>query len=248
MTAILVDDMPQAIQLLQNDLKAYCPEVEVIGTAESIVAAAKLLRQKTPDLIFLDISLGDGTGFDLLEIFPDISSKVIFVTASEEHAIKAFRFAAVDYLLKPIPSEDLQKAVQRAKKQLNTSNAHLELLKETIRHPDKLPKRISLHSLDRIVLADIDEIVRMESDVNNTRFFMKNGEMIYVTRTLKQFEDLLKDHPFLRVHQSHLININYIQEFSKKDGGFLKMKYGNAVPVAIRKKAEVMELLDRNLF
>lgn len=247
MTAILVDDMPQAIQLLQNDLKELCPEIEVIGTAESIVAAAKLLRQKAPDLIFLDISLGDGTGFDLLEIFPDIPSKVIFVTASEEHAIKAFRFAAVDYLLKPIPPEDLVKAVQRAKKQLHMPNAHLELLKETIRHPDRLPRRISLHSLDRIVLADIEEIVRLESDINNTKFFMKNGEMIYVTRTLKQFEDLLKDHPFLRVHQSHLVNISYIQEFSKKEGGFLKMKYGAAVPVAIRKKAEVLELIERNL-
>lgn len=244
MTAIIVEDMPQAIQVLQNDLEAYCPEVQVIGTAPSIVAAAKLLRNLTPDIIFLDILLGDGTGFDLLEIFPNLPSRIIFVTASDEFAIRAFRYAAVDYLLKPVDPQQLMDAVQRAFKQHAGATESLKLLKETIRRPDVLPDRISLHSQERIVVVEISNIVRCEADGNNTWFVLNSGEKIFVTRTLKQFDQILERHNFIRVHQTHLVNFRYIQEYVKREGGYIRMKNGDNVPVSVRKKAEVLELLE----
>jgi two-component system LytT family response regulator len=244
MTAIIIDDMPQALQVLRNDLSEYCPEINILAEANSVVSAAKALRQHTPDVLFLDIMLGDGTGFDLLEIFPNLSSRVIFVTASEEFAVKAFRLAAIDYLLKPISPDTLQEAVQRAKNQQLKSEKGLELLKETMRNPDELPRRIALHTSDKIIVVNIDDIIRCEADVNNTKFFLQNGEHIFVTKTLKYYEDLLSEHSFLRVHQSHLINHRYIHSFLKKDGGFISMKNNHIVPVSVRKKAELMALLE----
>lgn len=243
-TAILIDDMPEAIDVLRADLEIHCPDIQVIGTADGVVSAAKLLRQQQPDLLFLDILMGDGTGFDLLEIFPHLTSKVIFVTASDEYAVKAFRFSAIDYLLKPIVPIQLKEAVARVQLQLQSNKASLDILKESIRQPEKLTKRISLHSLDKIHIVNIDDIVRCESDVNNTRFFLQNGETIYVTKTLKYFEDLLSEHTFIRVHQTHLVNYQHISAFLKKDGGYLTLKNGHSVPVSVRKKAELMALLD----
>ncbi len=244
-TAILVDDMPQALQVLRADLEETSPDVEILGTADSVVSAAKLLRQEEPDLLFLDIMLGDGTGFDLLEIFPNLRSKVIFVTAYEEHAIKAFRFAAIDYLLKPINPEDLKKAVDRAKGQLSDSNNEsIDILKETIKYPDSLPKRISLHTQEKIAVVEIDDIIRCESDGNNTLFILQSGKKVFVTKTLKQFDQMFSEHSFVRTHQSHLINIQHIQEYVRKEGGYLKMKNGDHIPVAVRKKSVIMDLLD----
>lgn len=245
LNALLVEDMPQALQVLQSDLTEYCPEVKVTGVAHSVVEAAKQLRQHTPDLLFLDILLGDGTGFDLLEIFPGLTSRIIFVTASDEYAVRAFRFAAVDYLLKPVEPIQLRAAVDRAKTQLAHPTESLDLLRETIRRPEVLPGRISLHTQERIAVVDIDQIVRCEADGNNTWFVLASGEKIFVTRTLKQFEQLLSQHQFIRVHQSHLLNAAYIREYVKKDGGYLKMKNGEIVPVSLRKKAEVVGWLER---
>jgi len=165
-------------------------------------------------------------------------------TAYEEHAIKAFRFAAVDYLLKPINQKELQQAVEKAKNQLSTSNDHLTILKETFSNPDKLPQRISLHTQDRIIIVKIDEIVRCEADSNNTLFVLNSGKKIFVTKTLKQFEQLLSEHRFFRPHQSHLINIDYIHEYVRKEGGYLMMKNGDMVSVSIRKRGELMALLE----
>ncbi len=252
-TAILIDDMPQAIEVLKKDLENNFSDIEIIGTAKSVVSGAKLLKQQQPDLLFLDIMLGDGTGFDLLEILPNLKSKVIFCTAYEEHAIKAFRFAAVDYLLKPIHIDNLKEAVERSRLQIQMSNAipkafgtnsSLDILKEAISNPSKLPERITLHTQEKIVVVEIKDIVRCESDGNNTIFHLISGQQIFVTKTLKQYEILFQDHPFLRTHQSHLVNTNYIQEYIRKEGGYLKMKNGDSVSVSVRKKSEVIALLD----
>lgn len=243
LTAILVDDMPQALQILQHDLAECCPDVQVIGTAGSVVEAAKQLRRQMPDLLFLDVMLGDGTGFDVLEIFPELSAKVIFVTASDEHAIRAFRFAAIDYLLKPIDPGDLEEAVRRARHQIASSAESIDVLRETIQSPQALPNRISLHTQERIVVVEIANIVRCEADGNNTFFHLASGERIFVTKTLKQFDHLLRDHPFFRTHQSHLVHLHHIQEYVRKEGGYLKMNNGDIVPVAVRKKGELVQLL-----
>jgi two-component system, LytTR family, response regulator len=243
LTAIIVEDMPEAMQLLAHDINYYCPDVTVIGTATSVVSAAKLIREQAPDILFLDISLGDGNGFDLLEIFPNLPSHLIFITASEEYAIRAFRFSATDYLLKPLNSNQLIKAIEKVQRMKNNEKQSLALLRESIKNPDRLPTKISLHTLDKISIINIADIIRCESDSNNTWFFLMDNSKIYVTKTMKYYEDLLSDHQFVRVHQSHLINFNYVQEFLKKEGGFLKMRNNHEVPVSTRKKAEVLAMI-----
>ena len=245
MTAIIVEDMPQAVAVLQADLATYCPEVEVIGVAPSVVAAAKLLRAQQPDIIFLDILLGDGTGFDLLEIVPNLTSRIIFVTASEEFALRAFRYAAIDYLLKPIEPELLMEAVQRASTQLTGQRESINVLKEAIAQPDVLPTRLSLHTSNRIFVVEVAAIVRLEGEDNYTTFYMQNGNKILVSKTLKHYERLLDVHGFMRVHQSHLVNFQYVTSLDYYEGYTLVLQNGDKIPVARRKKGEVVSRFDQ---
>ncbi len=243
-TAVLVDDMPQALEMLYNDITKNHTNIKIIGTASSVVEAAKLLRKQQPDILFLDIMLGDGTGFDVLEIIPDLRSKIIFVTASDEFAIKAFKFAAIDYVLKPYSDEDLSNAIEKAIHQIQPEKEQLTVLQESIAKPNQQPKKISLHTLDKIVVVSLDEVIRCKSDNNYTTFYFENGTKIMVTKTLKYFADLLKNNRFLRVHQSHLVNAKFIKEFIKSDGGYLVLKDKSTVPVSVRKRAEVIEALN----
>ncbi|GAA4275785.1 LytR/AlgR family response regulator transcription factor [Aquimarina mytili] len=245
LTAIIVEDMPDALQLLKSDLEANHPEIKIIDTAQSVVEAAKSLRNTEPDILFLDIMLGDGTGFDVLEIFPDLKSKIIFVTASDEFAIRAFKFAAIDYVLKPYSNEELAQAIAKAKKQIQPNKERLNILKDTLSAPEQKPDKISLHTLDKIIIVGLDDIIRCESDSNNTIFYLQDGQKIFVTKTLKYFADMLKHYQFLRVHQSHLVNLQCISAFIKTDGGYLMLKNGENIPVSVRKKNEVMEILDQ---
>lgn len=245
LTAIIVEDLADALQLLKSDIETHHPEIKIIDTAKSVVEAAKALRNKEPDILFLDIMLGDGTGFDILEIFPDLQSKIIFVTASDEFAIKAFKFAAIDYVLKPYAQDELSKAIDKAKQQIQPNKERLEILRQTLSSPEKKPDKISLHTLDKIIIVNLDDIIRCESDSNNTMFYLQDNKKIFVTKTLKYFADLLKPYGFLRVHQSHLVNLQCISAFIKTDGGYLMLKNGNNVPVSVRKKAEVINTLDQ---
>mgnify|MGYP001057525852 CR=1 FL=1 len=242
LTAILVDDLPIALQLLQDDLTTHHPEIEIIGTAKSVVEASKLLRKTQPDILFLDIMLGDGTGFDILEIVSNLKSKIIFVTASDEFAIKAFKFAAIDYILKPYSQEDLTNAIEKATNQIQPEMAQLEVLKQNISINNQ-PKKISLATSEKIVVVSLDEIIRCESDNNYTTFYLENNTKILVSKTLKYYADLLKDNNFLRVHQSHLINTKFIKEFIKSDGGYLMLTDKTSIPVSVRKRSEVLEAL-----
>ncbi|MGG6232020.1 LytR/AlgR family response regulator transcription factor [Tenacibaculum sp. SDUM215027] len=245
LTAILVDDMPTALNMLQNDLTQFHTEIEIIGTAKSVVEASKVLRKQQPDILFLDIMLGDGTGFDVLEIHPNLSSKIIFVTASDEYAIKAFKFAAIDYVLKPYSNDDLTNAISKAKNQIKPDKEQLTVLQQSITKPNQRPKKISLNTSDKIMVVNLDDIVRCQSDNNYTEFFMNDGQKILVGKTLKHFADMLKEYDFLRVHQSHLINIQFIKEFIKSDGGYLVLKNKTTVPVSVRKKNEVISVLEK---
>lgn len=245
LTAIIIEDNPDALQLLKSDLERQHPEIEIINTAQSVVEAAKLLRKSQPDILFLDIMLGDGTGFDILEIFPDLTSKIIFVTASDDYAIRAFKFAAIDYVLKPYSEDDLNKAIQRAKAQLQPNKERLKILKETLAAPEAKPNKISLHTLDKIIIVNLDDIIRCEADSNNTIFYLQDNQKVFVTKTLKYFADMLDSYEFIRVHQSHLVNMQCISAFIKTDGGYLLLKNKETVPVSVRKKTEVIEILDR---
>ena len=242
-TAILVDDIPEALNLLASDIGILFPEIEIIGKAPGVVEASKMIQKQNPDILFLDINLGDGTGFDILEILPNLNSKIIFVTASDEYAIRAFKFAAIDYILKPYSQDELKNAIEKAIKQLAPKKEQLDLLKDTIKAPQTSPKKISLHTSEKIIVVDLNEIIRCEADNNYTMFYFLDGTHILVTKTLKTYADLLTKYDFLRVHQSHLVNIKYIKSFFKSDGGYLLLKDKSTVPVSVRKRAEVMEAL-----
>lgn len=242
--AVIIDDIPQAIALLKSDLENYCPEVEVIGDAPGVVSGTKLLKKLKPDIVFLDIELQDGTGFDILEILGDIPFKIIFTTASDEHAIKAFRFAAIDYLLKPINPEELQQAVAKFKESKSDSRESIDLLLDNVKQR-AAPRKLALHTLDKIQVAEINEIIRCESSGNYTTFYFSDKQKLLVTRTLKEYEKLLEEYGFIRVHQSHLINGNHIKEYIKTEGGYLVMKDGSHVSVSIRKKPMLVKLLDQ---
>ena len=239
--AVIIDDVPQAIQSLKADIAAYCPEIEVVGTADGVVSGAKLLKQSTVDIVFLDIHMQDGTGFDILEIVGDLSAKVIFTTGSNEFAIKAFRFAATDYLLKPVDPDELLEAVRKAKPTIDTPE-QVDLLKQSLQTAQPL-SRIALHTQDKIQVVNISDIIRCESTGNYTVFYFANNKKLLVTKTLKEYDKLFVDSGFLRVHQSHLINTQHIAEFVKIDGGYVVMNNQDKVPVSVRKKALVMSFL-----
>ena len=243
--AIIVDDMVQAQQALYRDLQQTCPDIDVIGYATGVIGAAKLLRENTPDVLFLDIELEDGTGFDLLEILPEINFKIIFTTASDQHAIKAFRFSAIDYLLKPIDLEALKEAVDKIAKR--DSKDKVEVLLDHW-SPSGKSRRLTLQNSDKIEIVTVDDIVRCEAENNYTTFIFADGSKFLVSQTMKTFEKILEPIGFFRSHQSHLINLQSVKAYVKTEGGYLVMTNGDRVPVAVRKKAKVVELLTRDEF
>jgi len=243
-SAILIDDIEQARMTLKRDLQEYAQDVDVIGEASGVVEGAKLLKRMQPDIVFLDIQMQDGSGFDLLDLLPEIPFKIIFITASDAHAIKAFRYAAIDYLLKPVDPDELLQALNRYKSHKTNEQQKYDLLADSIKNHHKPSERLALHSHEKIHIVSIAEIVRCESSTNYTIFYFQDKRELVVTKSLKEFEDLLYDHKFFRVHHSHLVNARFIREFVKSEGGHLIMQNGVSVPVSTRKKAEVIKMLD----
>jgi len=242
--ALIIDDVENARILLKKDLEDYCPQIKVVGEADGVIKGMKAIQSLKPDILFLDINMGDGTGFDLLEMLGENQIKVIFTTASNEYAIKAFKFAAVDYLLKPIDLEELKQAVAKAMKSSESSNQNIQVLLESLDQQSKEEvRKIALHTMDKIHICQVDEIIRCEANVNYTSFYLKNGKQVLVTKTLKHYNELLSDSGFYRVHQSHLINLSQVREYVKTDGGYLVMNDNSQVPISSRKKAQVIELI-----
>jgi two-component system LytT family response regulator len=234
---LIVEDSPASAAALSQDIEDYCPEIELIGIAPNVIEAAKMIRSEKPQLLFLDIDLGDGSGFDLLEILGEEKPAVIFTTSSNEHAIRAFEFSAIHYLLKPVDPMLLQEAVKRVE---STQEPQIDQLKA---HLGGDSGKITLNSQEKIRVVEINSIVRCESTGAYTFFHTNEGEEILVTRTLKEYDRILGEKGFLRVHQSHLVNLSYVKEFVKSDGGYLVLKNGQDIPVSSRKKSSVLAAL-----
>jgi len=243
MRAIVIEDIEEVRQGLKSLISDSCPEVEIVGEADTVVSGAKLIKEVEPDLVFLDIELPDGTGFDILDL-ADVPVRVIFTTGSDEYAIRAFKYAAIDYLQKPIAREELMSAVTRAHKSGPVEAQQMGILKNTLTS-DKVPERIALHTMDKIHLISVADIIRCEADGNYTMFYIKNRAALLVAKTLKEYDKLLSGDSFMRVHQSHLVNIEEIREYVKTDGGYLVMNDGNDVSVSTRKRPDVLRQLDR---
>ena len=251
-TALLIDDDDNLRAGMKSLLSRYAPEIAIMGEADSVKTGTELLLKTDPQVVFLDIHLGDGSGFDLLEEVNKrgkLNSQIVFITAHEQYAIKAFRFSALDFLLKPVDPDELEKVISKIKNVLVKSDsvAHIDLLLENIRKKVDNFKRIALSTSDGIHLFEISDIIRCESEDNYTKFYIKNNKPVLISKTLKEYEDLLTEHGFERIHQSHLINLAYLKSYIKKDGGYVVMADNSNLPISQRKKERLQEIIGRQL-
>jgi two-component system LytT family response regulator len=242
--AVVIDDEANGQELTLNLLKLYCPEIEVVGTASSVQSGHACILRHQPALVFLDVQMHDGSGFDLLDLFPEIDFRIIFITAYQEFAVQAFKRSALDFLLKPLSPPDLVAAVKKAG-ELNGAgewNAQLKTLLSNIRQPGGR-RKIVLRTMDRIYSVDVSDIIRFQSEGSYTEVYLRDRKKIVVSRLIKEFDELLSSHGFIRIHQSHLINFDFVFCFEKADN-LVVMKDDTQVPVSVRKKETVLQLLN----
>jgi two-component system, LytTR family, response regulator len=247
-TAVLIDDEQHLREGMKRLLELYGQEISIVGEADSVKTGIVTIQKYNPQVIFLDINLTDGTGFDILEELSKkgkINSQIIFITAHEQYALKAFKFSALDFLLKPVDPEELEKSIVKIKEAIKNNNSfdHIDLLLENIRKKVDNFKRIALSTQDGIHLFEVSDIIRCESQDNYTQFHIKNHKPILISKTLKEYEELLSEHGFERIHQSHLINLSYLKSYIKNDGGYIIMSDNTNLPIAQRKKDRLQEIL-----
>lgn len=224
-------------------LEEECPNVVIVGTADSVKSGLEAIEKHHPDLVLLDIKMADGTGFDLLQKARPVNFRVIFITAFEEYAIQAFRFSAIDYLLKPVNSMDLAEAISKAVSSFGQDFAlQLKALEENLASKELSEKKIILKTNDSIWLIKTREISYCEADMGYTKFYLLNGKTIMVSGNLAEYDEMLREMGFFRAHKSFLVNLSDITRFEKGDGGFLVMSNNDRVPVASRKRDELLEI------
>lgn len=244
-TIIIDDEEPQRLNI-EKMLRLYCPQLEVVGQADGVKTGAAAIKKLKPGLVLLDIKLDDGSGFDLLNALQPIDFRVIFITAFDQYAIKAFRFNALDYLLKPIDPDELCQAATRATDIIqNDFNLQLANLQKFLKQDGKSQTRIIIKTHDNIHLVAVHDILFCQSDDNYTRFHFTDQKQIMVSATLKEYEDILSDSGFFRAHKSFLVNLKHITRFERADGGSLVLAGEIKIPVASRKRDELLLLLEQ---
>ncbi len=241
--SIIVDDEKHGRENLAGLLYKYCPQVTLVGEASSVESAKELINIRKPDLVFLDIEMPKATGFQLLEYFRDFNFEVIFVTAYDNYAIKAIRFSAADYILKPININELVAAVEKVTEQIQQKqeNQRIKQLYYNISRSGE--PRIGLPSADRIEFVEVNKIVRCQGEGNYTHIYFEGNKNLLVAKTLVEFEDLLLDHGFVRVHKTHLVNLRHVVAYFKTDGGVLQLTNGDKIAVSRRRKESLLKQL-----
>lgn len=239
--AVIIDDEKNGRITLHNFLKKYCEQVHVVAEADGVKSGVEQVSKYSPDVVFLDVQMQDGTGFDLLEQIPEINFRVIFVTAYDKYAIQAFKYSAMDYLLKPIHPDRLVEAVNKLDKDPGFLELHKKL--EVLISNKNSVEKIALPASDGVRLVRIKDMVRCVSDSNYTTIYLHSGEEVIVTKTLKEYEEILSPLNFYRVHKSHLININYVERYIQGEGGYVVMEDGSEVEVSRRRKEEFLAVL-----
>lgn len=244
---IIIDDESHIRQTLSKMVKAHCPNVRLIGEADGVISGIESIMRHHPDLVLLDIKMNDGTGFDLLKKLEPVDFKVIFITAYDQFAIRAFKFSAIDYILKPVDVDDLVAAINKAHELVKEAfNTQLDNLHENLYNKDKSNKKLILKTQESIHLVRVQDIIYGMAESNYTSFFLANGKRIMVTNcSLKEYDEMLCDYGFSRVHKSYLINLKHIDYFEKGDGGNVIMDDGSKIPVATRKREQLLDLFDR---
>jgi two-component system, LytTR family, response regulator len=230
---IIVDDEPDAILVLKTMIQDFCDDVEVVGIAGNAIQAIKLIKERRPDVLFLDVEMPGGTGFDLLEAIGEPKPQVIFITAYNRHAIKAIRSNALDYLLKPVDVDELRAAVKKAAEKAGKTDRELKT------------SVIRLCGQEGIVLTEIRDIIYIKGEGRYSTVSFTDGKKVLVVKNLKEFEDELAGNFFYRVHKSHLVNCNHVKKIANKDGGFIELSNGESVEVSRRKKSDFLGFLSR---
>ncbi|MBD2702756.1 LytTR family transcriptional regulator DNA-binding domain-containing protein [Spirosoma sp. BT702] len=240
--AIIIDDEPNAVGLLALRLSQHCPQVDVVASCTNSHKGIQAILDYRPDIVFLDIEMPQMNGFQLLEAVGGISFSLVFVTAYDKFALKAFRYSAIDYLLKPIDTQELIQAVARVEKQQKTAPEQLEALKQQFNNPGKpFPDRIALPYQNGVSFVNLKDILYCEADDNYTKFYLVDGQHHLVTKPLREIQDLLEERDFLRIHRQFLINLSHIKKFVKGEGSYVVMSNQQTIPVSRAQKDRLME-------
>jgi two-component system LytT family response regulator len=241
--AIIVDDEPYCCETITTLLEDN-HDVDIVAVCYNAADALTAIKKYLPDLVFLDVEMPKMNGFEMLEQLPAVNFEIIFTTSYDQYALKAIRFSAIDYLLKPVDSEELQKAIQKV---LNRSQKpiaqQLEILMQKIHQPSTPINKIAMPTMEGLQMIPVDSIISCESDSNYTILLLKNKKKIIVSRTLKEIEELLEEHSFVRVHRCYLANLNEVEKYVKGEGGYLVMSDGTTIDVARNKKEVLLKKL-----
>ena len=245
MKVLVIDNEINVRKSFVNQILKTCPQVTEMFQASGVKTGLEAIQKYCPDIVFLDVEMDDGTGMDLMSQLTDINFQLVFITAFNKYAIEAFKFSAIDFLLKPINSEELKRSFERAQKNIKTKNLaqQLAVLQESLKSIKSEDKKIVLNDSESIHFIKVNEIIRCEADGGYTKFIFTQKKTVLVSSSLKEYEDLLLPYGFSRVHHSHLINLNKILRFDRKDGGFLVMENNDQVPISKRKKDELTQII-----
>lgn len=241
--AVIIDDEQHCIDRLCNLLpEIKNPVIQLSGTAQTVDEGTSLISKHHPQLVFLDVQIADKTGFDLLKAIPDAQFQVIFTTAHDRYALQAFRFCALDHLLKPVDADELQAALLKVNASKNNSVIS-EQISELLKGIGTKPRKIGVPTLNGIVFVPVSEIIRCHADGNYTELHLADKKQMVVSKTLKEFENLLADYSFFRVHHSDLVNLDYVKSYNKGKGGYLMLDDNSSVEVSSRRKEELLKKL-----
>lgn len=244
---VIIDDEELSRTVLNNLITKYCPQLTVVGLASSASTGLALINKASPDLVFLDIEMPGGSGFDLLKKIVDKNFALIFTTAYDQYALKAFKFCAVDYLLKPIDIEELMEATKKVEN-VKVNSGFKESIKNLLENynaPNSKTNKIALPTLNGLEFVEIKDIIRCEADGKYTNCFLSSGKKLYSSKGLKDFEEQLSSYNFCRIHHAHLVNLDHIKNYFKGDGGYVLMSNGDNVMVSKRKKEDFLKQLNK---
>lgn len=246
MQTLIIEDEDSSYDVLERLIQRCAPQLNVLGRAKSVEQALALIKEFTPELVFMDIDLPDGTGFDIIQKLKPVDFSIIFVTAYNQYAVQAFRFSATDFLLKPLNEDEFKEALEKvaSSERQKNYNLRLDVLLANLQAQMIDGKKIILKTLEDIFIVSVKDIVSVQSDGAYSQFYLLSGKRITVSTNLKKYEEMLFDQGFFRSHQCHLVNLMHVERFHKLDGGMLIMKNGASVPVSSRRKEALLEVLN----
>jgi two-component system, LytTR family, response regulator len=233
LATLIVDDEQDAVNFISSIIREYCPRLEIIGTASSAREGVKIILERQPELVFLDVEMPHGSGFDLLAQFPEKTFDVVFITAFNHYAIKAIKFSAVDYILKPININEFIEAVDKViHKRLSGSSRNTNYFELLENLKSEMPSKLAIPTSDGMEYLKTNDIIRIEADRSYSRFFLKDKRKVLVSKNLNNYQELLSDRHFFRPHNSHLINLDHVKKYIRHEGGIIEMDDDSQVPIS----------------